>query len=281
MVEIRNIHKYFGTGHVIRGINLEVKRGELLTVIGRSGCGKTTLLRLINCLEIPDSGYIRVGETSFETIESKLEKFTKKKQLTNDNEQLKFLIKFNDDGKEIPFKTRLRELRTSVGMLFQNLNLFPHLTTIENVALAPKIIKNKAQDDALHLAETLLDKVGLKSLVHRYPHELSGGQAQRVAIARALAINPYVMMYDEPTSALDPEIVGEVVEVMKQLHKEGMTQIVVTHSMEFAQALSDQVAYMDSGMIIEKDVPDKLFNHPKDERTKNYLAKMLGALQVK
>ncbi len=270
IISVRNLHKYYGNNHILKGIELDVRRGELVSIIGRSGCGKTTFLRCLNCLEILDEGTIRIaGITLSRTNHNKIGgefQRTKKVRL-----KLPFQTPESESLLDEDFQIKANTVRKRVGMLFQDLNLFPHLTVLDNVIISPKIVKRETTNQAKLRAVQLLEKVGLEKFIDRYPHQLSGGQAQRVAIARALAMNPQVMLYDEPTSALDPELVVEVIEVMKNLHKEGMTQIVVTHAMNFAKNASDYVVYMEEGNIIEIGKPEQIFNNPKDERTKNYI----------
>lgn len=252
ILEVKNLSKKKENLLILKDISFSVQKGELVSIIGRSGCGKTTLLRCINCLEIFETGYLRVSD-----IEIK----------RNNNHSKHNLLKQEEND----FKVKSQKIRQKVGMLFQTLNLFPHLTVLENLILAPIVVKKEPREQAIEKAEMLLEKVGLKGYESRYPHQLSGGQSQRVAIARALALNPEIMLYDEPTSALDPELVGEVLNVMRDLDKEGMTQIVVTHAMNFARSASDFVIYMEDGEIIEIGPPDKIFDNPSDPRTEAYV----------
>lgn len=272
IVEVKELHKYFPGQHVLKGVNLTVFKGELVSIIGRSGCGKTTLLRCLNCLEIFDSGTIRIAGITLNRKGGKPDK-TFKKRVADIRKRvgMPFQTSADKPGLDEDFQIKANALRMRVGMLFQNLHLFPHLTVLENIVKAPQIVKNEVKETAKSQAVRLLDKVGMSEYVDRYPSQLSGGQAQRVAIARALAMNPQVMLYDEPTSALDPELVDEVISVMKNLHREGMTQIVVTHAMSFAKNASDYVVFMDEGKIVEKSPPKEIFNSPKDERTRKYL----------
>lgn len=240
MIKVQNLNKSFNKNVVLKDINLEVNKGEVVAIIGPSGSGKSTLLRCMNLLEIPSN-----GKVIFE-------------------------------GKELTHKNiNLNELRQKMGMVFQNFNLFPHKTVIENVILAPKLLKKVDLKKLEIEGKALLKKVGLEEKAKAYPSQLSGGQKQRVAIARALAMHPDVILFDEPTSALDPEVVYEVLKVMKDLAKEGMTMVVVTHEMGFAKDVGDKVIFMADGYVVESETPDQLFNHPKHERTKNFLAKVL------
>lgn len=246
ILEGKNIYKKFGDIEVLKNISFEISKGELISIIGRSGCGKTTLLRCISCLDIIDNGYLRVGEIIMERNS-------------------------NGNNKDEELEEKAQKIRRKVGILFQSLNLFPHLTVLKNIILAPMKVKKEPKELAVEKALELLDKVGLKGLENRYPYQLSGGQSQRVAIARSLAMNPEIMLYDEPTSALDPELIGEVLKVMIDLHKEGMTQVVVTHAMNFAKSASDKVMYMEDGEIIEFGTPEKIFSNPSDPRTEAYV----------
>ncbi|MCI2919484.1 amino acid ABC transporter ATP-binding protein [Staphylococcus hominis] len=240
MIKVQNLNKSFNKNEVLKDINLEINKGEVVAIIGPSGSGKSTLLRCMNLLETPSN-----GKVIFE-------------------------------GKELTHKNiNLSELRQKMGMVFQNFNLFPHKTVLENVILAPKLLKKVDLKKLEIEGKALLKKVGLEEKVNAYPSQLSGGQKQRVAIARALAMHPDVILFDEPTSALDPEVVYEVLKVMKDLAKVGMTMVVVTHEMGFAKDVGDKVIFMADGYVVESETPDQLFNHPKHERTKNFLAKVL------
>lgn len=239
MIEIRSLQKYFGALHVLKGIDLDVPKGEVLSVIGASGSGKSTLLYCINALEPIQGGTIRV------------------------------------DGTEVHAKgTDLNKLRQRMGMVFQQWNSFPHLTAIENVALAPRIVKGKSRAEAREIAARQLEHVGLGDKLDAYPNALSGGQQQRLAIARALAMEPDYMLFDEATSALDPELVGEVLDTMRILAEEGMTMICVTHEMGFARDVSDRVAYFHEGVIEEIGPPAQIFGDPQSEMTRKFLAKV-------
>lgn len=240
MIKVNNLHKKFNNLHVLKGIDVEISKGEVVVVIGPSGSGKSTFLRCLNLLEEPTSGEIIFKGNSI----------TSKK---------------NDINKQ----------RQKMGMVFQQFNLFPHMSILENITLAPKKLKNMSDEEAETIAFSLLKTVGLEDKANNYPSQLSGGQKQRVAIARALAMEPEVMLFDEPTSALDPEMVGEVLEVMKKLVSEGMTMVVVTHEMGFAREVSDRVLFMDEGKIAEENTPDKLFSNPENPRTRDFLSKVL------
>ncbi len=240
MIDVINLHKSFGKLEVLKGINLNVKQKEVVCVIGPSGSGKSTLLRCINLLEMPTSGTIVVN------------------------------------GHEITDpKVDINKVREEVGMVFQRFNLFPHKTSLENVSMAPIKVKGMSKEAATEKAKALLKKVGLSDKEDVYPDSLSGGQQQRVAIARALAMEPKIMLFDEPTSALDPEMVGEVLSVMKDLANEGMTMMVVTHEMGFAREVGDRVVFMDEGLLVEEGLPKEIFDNPKQERTKSFLSKIL------
>jgi polar amino acid transport system ATP-binding protein len=273
IVKVTDLHKYFNGNHVLKGVSFEIKKGMLISIIGRSGCGKTTLLRCLNSLEVLDSGTIEVAGI---TLSRELKEMPSNDSAKNKKDSRFAGMPFSDftkhDEVDADFNNKTRIIRQRVGMLFQSLNLFPHLTVLGNLIKAPMIVKKTSKEIATNEALILLEKVGLETFKDRYPNQLSGGQAQRVAIARALAMNPQVMLYDEPTSALDPELIVDVMQVMKQLHDEGMTQIVVTHSMQFAKIASDLIIYMEEGKIVEISTPEEMFTNPKDERTKNYLS---------
>ncbi|KQU23129.1 ectoine/hydroxyectoine ABC transporter ATP-binding protein EhuA [Bacillus sp. Leaf13] len=241
MINIKNLHKSFGDLEVLKGIDLEVEKGKVIVLIGPSGSGKTTFLRCLNLLEVPTDGTIE--------IDQKLMEF--KKPVS---------------------KRSITSFRSLTGMVFQNYNLFPHKTAVENVMEGPIIVKNISKQKAKETAKALLTKVGLGDKVDFYPFQLSGGQQQRVGIARALAMEPKVMLFDEPTSALDPELVGDVLHVMKDLAKEErMTMVVVTHEMRFARDVADEVIFMDEGKIMERGTPEQIFTNPKEERTRRFL----------
>lgn len=250
MVKVKNVHKSFGNLEVLKDINLEVKKGEVVCIIGPSGSGKSTLLRCLNHLERISAGCIYIED---ELIDERID----------GKNQLKISQK------------KVSELCTELGMVFQRFNLFPHMTVIENVMEAPMTVRKVPKEEASVEAIKLLEKVGLADKRNEYPSRLSGGQQQRVAIARALAMKPKIMLFDEPTSALDPELVGEVLEVMKDLANEGMTMLVVTHEMGFAKEVGSRVIFMDNGEIKEEGKPEEIFSNPKNERTRAFLQKVL------
>ena len=242
MIDVRGLNKYFGDRHVLVDIDFPVRRGECVAIIGPSGSGKSTLIRCINYLETPTSGTIRI------------------------------------DGKEVHGTLSARELsevRRELGMVFYNFNLFPHKSVLDNITLAPVQVRKIAKSEAEATARTLLAKVGLAEKAEAFPAQLSGGQKQRVAIARALAMNPKALLFDEPTSALDPELVSEVLKVMRQLAEEGRTMVVVTHEMGFARSVADRVAFIDQGRILEQGNPEEVFGNPKQERTRAFLDRVL------
>ncbi|KQL50840.1 peptide ABC transporter ATP-binding protein [Heyndrickxia shackletonii] len=240
MITVKNLHKSFGALEVLKGINVNIKEKEVVCVIGPSGSGKSTFLRCLNLLEEISSGEVII------------------------------------DGKNLTdSKIDINAIRTQVGMVFQHFNLFPHMTVLENVTLGPIKVKGISKVDAAEIALPILEKVGLYDKAKVYPESLSGGQKQRVAIARSLAMNPKVMLFDEPTSALDPELVDDVLKVMKDLAKEGMTMVVVTHEMGFAREVGDRVLFMDEGIIMEEGTPREMFENPKNPRTQSFLSKVL------
>lgn len=274
IIEVKDLHKYYGENHILKGVNISIKKGNLISIIGRSGCGKTTFLRCLNCLEILDKGSVRIsGITISRTGESEesIKKIAQKAIKIRNNVSMPFQGYENVPSIDEDFQIKAHALRSRVGMLFQSFNLFQHMTVLENVMKAPLIVQKKKRKEAREISVEMLEKVGLGSYLDRMPNKLSGGQAQRVAIARALALKPQVMLYDEPTSALDPELVDEVAAVMRKLNDEGMTQLVVTHSMHFAKTASDFVVYFHEGKIVEMAPPKEIFDKPKDERTKEYL----------
>ena len=240
MISIKGLTKRFDQLEVLKGMKVEVEKGQVIVLIGPSGSGKTTFLRCLNALEIPNDGTVSIGGTTVD--------FNKKVS-----------------------KQELISLRRKTGMVFQNYNLFPHMTALENVMEGPTVVQKRKKSEMREKAIRLLEKVGLGDKIDYYPFQLSGGQQQRVGIARALAIEPEVMLFDEPTSALDPELVGEVLKVMKDLAEEGMTMVVVTHEMRFAKEAADKVIFMDGGYIVEEGSPEQVFENPKNERTKQFL----------
>lgn len=248
LISVSNIEKSFGRASALRGISFDVEESELTVIIGPSGCGKSTLLRCLNGLELFDSGKVRIGDVTLEIDPSR-----------NSHHPA----------------TTLRELREEVGMVFQSFNLFPHLTVLENAVLAPIIVRKQDRAAVEERARDLLRKVGLGERIDYYPAQLSGGQQQRAAIARALTMSPKVMLYDEPTSALDPGLVGEVLSIMRRLDDEGMTQIVVTHEMNFARDVADKVLVLADGELIEAGPPETIFSSPSDPRTRNFLQRYL------
>lgn len=239
MIDIKNLHKSFGDHEVLKGIDLHINPQEVVVIIGPSGSGKSTLLRCMNLLEVPTSGSVVV------------------------------------DGMDLTGDADINKAREEIGMVFQRFNLFPHMTVLKNITLAPMKVRNISHEEAEKNARELLERVGLGDKADAYPSQLSGGQQQRVAIARALAMKPKVMLFDEPTSALDPEMVNEVLDVMKSLANEGMTMAVVTHEMGFAREVGDRLLFVDGGTIIEQGDPREVFENPKEERTKLFLSKVL------
>ena len=239
MIELKDVRKSFGKNEVLKGINLQIDKGEVVVIIGPSGSGKSTVLRTMNYLEEPTSGHVIV------------------------------------DGMDLSDKNKLNAVRTEVGMVFQNFNLFPHMTVLDNLTLAPVNVRKTDKKEAQDIAMKLLERVGLADKAQMYPDSLSGGQKQRVAIARALAMKPKVMLFDEPTSALDPEMVREVLDVMKSLADEGMTMVIVTHEMGFAKEVADRVLFVDGGQILEDGTPVQVFDEPSSDRTKLFLSKIL------
>lgn len=240
MIKVKNLHKYFMDLHVLKGIDLEIKNKEVVVILGASGSGKSTLLRCLNYLEVKNEGEI-----------------------------------WFEDTKVDPTNIKLNKVREDIGMVFQHFNLFPHKTVIENIIEAPIIVRKMEREKALQQGMELLKKVGLADKAHVYPEKLSGGQKQRVAIARSLAMNPRVLLFDEPTSALDPELVGEVLNVMKELAQEGMTMVVVTHEMGFAREVADRIVFLDNGVIAEESTPEQFFTNPQSEKARQFLGKVL------
>jgi len=239
IIQIRGLHKWFGQVHAVQGIDLDVYRGEVVVIIGPSGSGKSTLLRCINHLETPDQGSVVV------------------------------------DGIPVIEGKNINQVRAEVGMVFQLFNLFPHLTALENICLAQRIVKKRERKEAAAIGQGLLARVGIPEKADSYPSQLSGGQQQRVAIARALAMQPKIMLFDEPTSALDPEMITEVLDVMLALASEGMTMVVVSHEMGFVRAAAKRIVFIDAGATVEETTPDDLFRNPREERTRQFLSKIL------
>ena len=239
MIQLQDVHKYFGQLHVLKGVTTSIDKGEVVVIIGPSGSGKSTVLRCMNYLEEPTSGDVIV------------------------------------DGMNLNVKENINNVRAEVGMVFQRFNLFPHMTVLDNITLAPQKIRGLSKAEAETIAHDLLGKVGLSDKAEAYTEQLSGGQQQRVAIARALAMKPKVMLFDEPTSALDPEMVSEVLDVMKALAEEGMTMVIVTHEMSFAKEVATRVLFVDGGEILEEGTPESVFDAPQHERTKSFLSKVI------
>ncbi len=240
IIEVKHLHKHFGKVEALRGVSLTVDRGKVVVIVGPSGSGKSTLLRCINHLEVETAGEVWV------------------------------------DGKRLNEKNKnINEIRAEIGMVFQLFNLFPHLSALENIVLAQRVVRNRNRAEAEKVARRQLERVGIAEKAQVFPTQLSGGQQQRVAIARALAMDPKIMLFDEPTSALDPEMIKEVLDVMLALAKEGMTMVVVTHEMGFARAAADKVIFMDNGLIVEEGTPERVFSQPKEKRTQLFLSQIL------
>lgn len=308
MINVNNIYKYFGDLKVLTGVSCQIQKGEKVVIIGASGSGKSTLLRCMNLLETPTFGEVWIDNDLLTPVDpylheeiikasktyKKLYEEAKSNNANKTDEEISKIviknIKDNDllneknEGKE--YKKLMKEYynkyhldinigRQRMGMCFQHFNLFNNLTIMQNLILAPTELKLMTKEEAIEKATTLLKRIGLYDKKDEYPSKLSGGQKQRVAIVRSLCMNPEVMLFDEPTSALDPEMVGEVLELMKELANEGMTMVVVTHEMGFAKEIANRVIFMDQGVIAEEGTPDEIFNHPKNERTKEFLSKIL------
>lgn len=247
IVEMKSMNKFYGAHHVLKNIDLTVTRGEVVVVLGASGSGKSTLIRCVNGLEMYQNGKLVVDGYHMPV----------------------------EEDRRLGGETELAAIRKGVGMVFQQFNLFPHKTVVENITIAPIRVRKKSKGEAEAAAVKLLERVGLKDHAHKYPGQLSGGQQQRVAIARSLAMEPHLMLFDEPTSALDPEMVGEVLDVMRELVSEGMTMMIVTHEMGFAREVADRVAYIDQGSILEIAKPDRFFDNPQNDRARSFLARVL------
>ncbi len=290
LLQVNNLHKHFGKLDVLNGINTDIYKGDVIAVIGPSGCGKSTFLRCLNFLEMPSAGEILFeGKTIFKNQRVYFKRqmrallAAKKKKHFTPEDKAKFeeleaqytALRVIEKAIEKETTKNINLLRQEVGMVFQQFNLFPHLTVLQNITLAPVKLKKKTQEEANALAMELLEKVGLADKANVYPATLSGGQKQRIAIVRALAMEPKVMLFDEPTSALDPEMVGEVLKVMEELAQEGMTMVVVTHEMGFAREVANRVIFMSDGVIKEENSPEEFFANPKDERLKEFLSKVL------
>ena len=284
IIEVKNLHKSFGDLQVLKGVDLNVYQGDVIAVIGPSGCGKSTFLRCLNLLEEPTAGEILLeGEYVFKNERSAIAAEIKELKKNNDENKEKLeelkekykLIKKEELAIRKKINKGLNAHRRKIGMVFQQFNLFPHLTVMQNITLAPVKLKICSKQEAEEKALKLLEKIGLKDKADAYPSTLSGGQKQRIAIVRALAMEPDVMLFDEPTSALDPEMVGEVLKVMIDLAKEGMTMVVVTHEMGFAKEVATRVLFMDEGKIQEENTPQMFFGNPQNARLKDFLSKVL------
>ena len=308
MISVRNIYKYFGELKVLNGVSCDIKKGEKIVIIGASGSGKSTLLRCMNLLEKPTYGEVWMDDqlltpvdpylheeiiTSSKTYKKLFAEEKEKNSTLSDEELRKFIIKeikekdlLNEKNEGKEYKILMKQYyekhnidinlaRQKMGMCFQHFNLFNNLTVLENLTLAPVQLKLMTKEEATKKAVELLTRIGLVDKMNEYPSRLSGGQKQRIAIVRSLCMNPEVMLFDEPTSALDPEMVGEVLQLMKDLANEGMTMVVVTHEMGFAREIANKIIFMDQGVIAEVGTPDEIFNHPQNERTKEFLSKVL------
>ena len=251
LLEVRGLHKSFGDHHVLRGIDAHVAPGSVTVLIGPSGSGKTTVLRSLNALEVPDAGTVRIGDVS---------------------------VEFSPALRGRPLQRATTRLRAQSGMVFQSHNLFPHLSVLQNVIEGPVLVQRRPPEEARAEGLALLERVGLSEKADQHPYQLSGGQQQRVGIARALAIRPQVVLFDEPTSALDPELVGEVLAVMKDLAGEGWTMVVVTHEMRFASQVADQVLFLDGGVIVEQGPPSAVLENPREDRTRRFLQRLINPI---
>lgn len=294
LLEVKALFKQFGEKKVLKGIDLDVKKGDVIAIIGPSGCGKSTFLRCLNLLETPSGGeivfndeyvfklYSSYSKEQIKVLKSEINDSRKKgedicEKTSQLNELKKIYLSQRQEEKIVRMKANknINIHRQKIGMVFQQFNLFPNLTVMQNITLAPVKLKKMSREQAEKIAKSLLKKVGLEDRANDYPSALSGGMKQRVAIVRALAMEPTIMLFDEPTSALDPEMVGEVLKVMTDLAKEGMTMIVVTHEMGFAKEVSSRVIFIDEGVIKEENSPQEFFANPKDERLKEFLSKVL------
>ena len=287
LLRVQELHKYFDKLEVLKGVNLEVNKGDVVAIIGPSGCGKSTFLRCLNLLETPNSGIITLhGEYVFKNesvlLEQRLKALKARKKQPDFDEQAYLALQSEYDTLRKQEKAIKKQIdkqinlhRQKIGMVFQQFNLFPHLTVMDNITLAPIKLKKLSKEAAQAQALELLKKIGLEDKANMYPSTLSGGQKQRIAIIRALAMQPEIMLFDEPTSALDPEMVGEVLNLMTELAKDGMTMVVVTHEMGFAKEVANRVIFMSDGVIKEENEPKQFFANPKDERLKEFLSKVL------
>ena len=287
LLRVQELHKYFDKLEVLKGVNLEVNKGDVVAIIGPSGCGKSTFLRCLNLLETPNSGIITLhGEYVFKNesvlLKEQLKALKANKKQPDFDEQAYLALQSEYDTLRKQEKAIKKQIdkqinlhRQKIGMVFQQFNLFPHLTVMDNITLAPIKLKKMSKEDAQAQALELLKKIGLEDKANVYPSTLSGGQKQRIAIIRALAMQPEIMLFDEPTSALDPEMVGEVLNLMTELAKDGMTMVVVTHEMGFAKEVASRVIFMNEGVIKEENEPKAFFETPQDERLKEFLSKVL------
>ena len=288
IIEVKNLHKSFGKLEVLKGVDLDINKGDVVAIIGPSGCGKSTFLRCLNLLEQPNAGqilldgeYVFKNERVYLKRQLKAMKQAQKQGESFDEEAYNALkaeydaLRETEKGIEKTVAKQLNAHRQKIGMVFQQFNLFPHLTVLKNITLAPVKLKKMTEEEANAKAMELLKKIGLEDKADVYPATLSGGQKQRIAIVRALAMEPEVMLFDEPTSALDPEMVGEVLKVMTELAQDGMTMVVVTHEMGFAKEVANRVIFMNEGVIKEENNPHDFFANPKDERLKDFLSKVL------
>ena len=290
LLQVKNLHKSFGKLHVLQGVNADIYKGDVVAIIGPSGCGKSTFLRCLNFLEMPTAGEISFNDELIYKNErvylkrqmkallalKKEKKYDETAQAQYDELNEKYTaLRKDEKALEKVLLKNINTHRQKIGMVFQQFNLFPHLTVLKNITLAPVKLKKMTEEEANEKAMALLKKIGLEDKANVYPATLSGGQKQRIAIVRALAMEPEVMLFDEPTSALDPEMVGEVLKVMTELAKDGMTMVVVTHEMGFAREVANRVIFMNEGVIKEENSPEEFFANPQDERLKDFLSKVL------